>query len=71
MCLYVGNRTTGLKKHVLVRFAILPKKISMTLWKVKIFLSSKYPLCLRLPDKIQKTKNQSVHPGLRKRPKSG
>ena len=26
---------------------------------------------LRLPDKIQKTKNQSVHPGLRKRPKGG
>ena len=80
MYLFTGKRTLGLKKyffcHLGLQFWILPKKIFDTLRKVKIFLSSKYPLvgtlnlCLRMPKKMQKTRDESDHSRQRKLPKN-
>ena len=44
---------------------------SENIFVFKVPLVGTLNLCLRLPDNMQKTENQSVHSGLRKRPKSG
>ena len=37
----------------------------------KVPLVGTLNLCLKMPEKMQKTRNESDHPGLRKRPKTG